>query len=262
MFPKIIASDIDGTLVPEGAKSLGERTLSLIEEYLDKGGIFVASSGRQLENMRDLFGPVKDRISYICYSGGLCLHNKEVVYERFLEPAFARELMLDIENTDGCEAMASVRGAELISDKEPRLYTFLTESIGAYAEVAADLSERSEGVYKVSLYQHEGVTDRDLWKARYIGQCNVLNSGRVWIDFIPHGVNKGAALDALLKRLGLSPDDCVAFGDNENDRGMLMTAGCPIVMKTAPDEIKALGRYVTDSVDKTLEKLLGKGSGR
>ena len=259
-FPKLIASDIDGTLVPEGARALNADTLRLIEEYIGRGGIFVASSGRQLENMQELFAPIRDRISYICYSGGLCLHGGDAVYERYIEPSLARELIEAIESADGCEAMASARGAELISAKEPRMYTFLTESVGAYTRVVPDLSDRSEGVYKVSLYQHDGVTDRDLWKERYSDRCSVLNSGKVWIDFIPHGVSKGAALTALLGILDISPDDCVAFGDNENDRGMLQAVGCPIVMSTAPDEIKALGKYVTDSVDEVLKTICRGGS--
>ena len=255
-FPKLIASDLDGTLMTEGSHDLSERAIDLIEEYLDRGGVFVAASGRQYENMRDLFGRVSDRIAYICYSGGLCLSGGEVVYSRCIEPELAGELIPDIEAEPGCAAMLSVRGSEIISPKEPRLYSFLTDSIGAYADIVPDLTAIADGIYKISLYNHDECIDRDRWKADYSDRCSVLVSGRVWIDFIPTGVHKGTALEALISRMGISPDDCVAFGDNENDSGMLKLVGCPVAMASSAPHIRALGKYTTDSVENALEKIL------
>ena len=255
-FPKLIASDLDGTLLLEGTRTVSDRALELICAYLDRGGIFVAASGRQLENILDVLSPVRERIGAICYSGGLCLYRGEEVYRRTIDPALAADLICDIENTEGCEAMLSVRGAELITPKEPAMYRYLTESVGAYVTVTDDLCGVREGFFKVSLYQKDGRIDRDYWKEKYGGSCTVLNSGSVWMDFIPTGVNKGAALGALLKKLNIAPQDCVAFGDNENDKAMLQLVGCPVVMRHAADELKAISMHITDTVEDMLEQIL------
>ena len=255
-YPKLIASDLDGTLMKEGSGEISSRAIELIGEYLDRGGFFVAASGRQYENMRDLFGPLSDRIAYICYSGGLCLSGGEPVYSRCIGPELSQELIADIEACDGCAAMLSVRGSEIISPKEPRLYSFLTDSIGAYADIIPDLRSVSGEIYKISLYKHDEGIDHGYWKARYSSRCNVLVSGRVWIDFIPSGIDKGTALEALIGRLDIPPEDCVAFGDNENDSGMLRLVGCPVAMSSSAPHIRALGKYTADSVEDALEKIL------
>lgn len=255
-LPKLIASDLDGTLLLEGTRTVSDKALSLIREYLDRGGVFVASSGRQLENLYDIFSPIRERIGYVCYSGGLCLYRGETVYERTVDPELVDELTKEIENTPNCEAMLSVRGTELVSPKEPQMYRYLTESVGAYTTVTDDLLTVRDGVYKVSLYNKYGTMDRLYWKEKYGARCDVLNSGSVWIDFMPSGVDKGSALNALLEKLGIEPQDCAAFGDNENDAGMLRLVGLPIVMRHAADSVRALGRLTTDTVEDALEKML------
>ena len=255
-LPKLIASDLDGTLLLEGTRHLSGRALSLIRAYLDRGGIFVASSGRQLENLYDIFAPIRERIGYVCYSGGLCLYRGKEIYERYVDPVLAEELIRDIEGTSDCDAMVSVRGTELISKKEPQMYRYLTGSVGAYVTVTDDLTGVRDGIYKVSLYNKTGSIDRAYWKDKYGARCDVLNSGSVWIDFMPAGVDKGTALGALLDRLSIDPADCVAFGDNENDKGMLQLAGCPIVMSHASESIRSVGKHTTDTVEDALEKIL------
>lgn len=47
------------------------------------------------------------------------------------------------------------------------------------------------------------------------------------LEIMAGGVNKGVALSSLLERLGLTPADCLAFGDNLNDTEMLDLAGRP-----------------------------------
>ena len=51
------------------------------------------------------------------------------------------------------------------------------------------------------------------------------------------GVNKGAALTALLETLQLRPAECLAFGDNLNDTEMLNLVGEAQVMANAHPEL-------------------------
>lgn len=255
-FPKLIASDLDGTLLLEGTRILSDRALSLITEYIDRGGVFIAASGRQYENIRDIFSPICDRIGYICYSGGLCLYQGETIYERCIGSELAADMIPAIENTDDCEVMLSVRGAELISPKEPEMYRYLTEDVGAYTTVTDRLSTIRDGIYKISLFNKSGKIDRDYWKAKYGHRCEALDSGSVWMDFLPTGVNKGTALKALLDRLQISPADCIAFGDNENDKGMLQLVGCPVVMNHADASLRSIAQLTTNTVENVLERIL------
>ena len=62
---KLIASDIDGTLVKDGTLAIDREYMEVIGRLLDKGIIFVACSGPQYRTERKLLAPVADRMLYI-----------------------------------------------------------------------------------------------------------------------------------------------------------------------------------------------------
>ena len=76
---KLIASDLDGTLLQKGAQTVSRQAIELIEKLLDNGIHFTAASGRQYNNLRRLFAPFADRISYIAENGSLCIHNGQML---------------------------------------------------------------------------------------------------------------------------------------------------------------------------------------
>ena len=51
---KLIASDLDGTLLHNGAQELSPYTIDLVHRITEKGIHFVAASGRQYDNTRQL----------------------------------------------------------------------------------------------------------------------------------------------------------------------------------------------------------------
>lgn len=71
---KLIASDLDGTLLQDGTQELTPRAISLIHSLTQKGIHFVAASGRQYTNERIVFDKIKDEISYIGENGSICMH--------------------------------------------------------------------------------------------------------------------------------------------------------------------------------------------
>lgn len=56
-------------------------------------------------------------------------------------------------------------------------------------------------------------------------------SGAAWIDFTV--ADKGMAIEAVARRLGIGKDEMMAFGDNFNDVEMLEAVGRPCLMETA-----------------------------
>ena len=66
---KLVASDIDGTLVPEGTTSINPEFYEIIRKLKEKGILFVGASGRQYSSMRALLDPVFDDIIFISGNG-------------------------------------------------------------------------------------------------------------------------------------------------------------------------------------------------
>jgi Cof subfamily protein (haloacid dehalogenase superfamily) len=65
----------------------------------------------------------------------------------------------------------------------------------------------------------------------------------------PHGVNKYEGLRVVLERLGIAPEETMAFGDWFNDEPMLDRVGYPVVMGNAVPEMRKPNYHVTDTND-------------
>mgnify|MGYP001536952521 FL=1 len=63
---KFIASDLDGTLLLNGAQKVSQELIPLIKRLNDNGIIFCAASGRQYPNMTKLFAPVASEAFWRC----------------------------------------------------------------------------------------------------------------------------------------------------------------------------------------------------
>ena len=66
---KLIATDIDGTLVKDGTLDINPEYMTVIKKLAEKGVTFVACSGRQFSSEQQLFAPVKDKIFFISDGG-------------------------------------------------------------------------------------------------------------------------------------------------------------------------------------------------
>ena len=69
------------------------------------------------------------------------------------------------------------------------------------------------------------------------------------VDMIAKGGGKDESIRRYLQEWGLTREECIAFGDGENDIGMLKYAGIGVAMGNAEDCVKEVADYVTDGVD-------------
>ena len=58
---KLIASDLDGTILRNGAQSVEPSTIKAIEQLVNKGMYFAPASGRQIVSLKRLFAPFLKR---------------------------------------------------------------------------------------------------------------------------------------------------------------------------------------------------------
>ena len=59
--------------------------------------------------------------------------------------------------------------------------------------------------------------------------------------------SKTNAIQLLIEKYGIRQDEIIAIGDNYNDKSMIEFAGMGIAMGNAPDEIKKVANYITDT---------------
>ena len=78
-------------------------------------------------------------------------------------------------------------------------------------------------------------------------QLEIHRSKNEYLEIVNRAATKAQAIQFMEKRLGVSADEVIAFGDNYNDLDMLRYAGYSVAMGNAPDDIKAQVRHVTAS---------------
>lgn len=61
----------------------------------------------------------------------------------------------------------------------------------------------------------------------------------------PLRAGKQQAFAATLARYGLTPAQCMAFGDSDNDIGLLTAAGIGVAMEAGTDGARAAADFVT-----------------
>lgn len=258
---KLVASDLDGTLLLDGAQELPEDIFPLIRKMSEMGILFVAASGRQYNNIKRLFQPVASDIAFICENGALSVRNEKLLYEDFLD----KDLMLDIirtaEETEGFEFSCSTKDFHYIMPKTEHFRNLLLNVVKVDCREVKSVSEITEPCVKMAVYEKSGVTEEAIryWRERFGHRCRVVTSGFAWIDFIPFEISKAKGIRKFQEVLQISPDECIAFGDEYNDIEMLHAVKYGFAMSHAKEGVRAQAHYETDRVQTVLERLIAAG---
>ena len=248
---KLIASDLDGTLLPP-TKILPEETFSLIKKYHSLGGVFCPASGRQLPNLLKLFEQVKDYIAIIAENGGLVWYKGEIIFSDPTPTADVKRALDIIRAEEDLYPVISCIDCAYIEDDDERFTTIFRKSYCSYKKVdnLDDVLDKVTAL-KISVWDAQLAAEHGgkVLPPKIHGLRTIV-SGRDWLDVSVAGANKGKALKALMAKLNVDRCDCAAFGDHMNDLEMLMASGKPYVTANAFPALKAkIGEEIPSNAD-------------
>lgn len=261
---KLIASDIDGTLLVEGHDELNPEIFEVIRELKKRGVLFAAASGRQYQSVRQLFAPVANEIIFICENGSNVICREYEMSSTVLDRKNAEELIHYIRTLPDCYLTASTKEAMYVEDQEEDFLRLLREGYHNEIRVTPDVLAEDIEIIKISFYREAGVREIapeviEIWKDRF----NTVVAGEPWIDFMDYGADKGKALESVQRLLHISREETMAFGDNYNDLGMLAAAGESYAVANARTAVREAAKHLAeentrDGVLKVLKGLLEK----
>lgn len=258
---KVIASDIDGTLLPEGATQLDSHIFDLILKLKEQGIHFIAASGRQLESQQLLFAPIKDDISYISENGAICLYNGMRHTISQFDPNLARRIIDELEKCPNCKVTISTSRTQYIKSGDDEFYTHMSEYLKYQTTPIDSFYDIPEPIVKIAFLDtethHESYAH---FKALFEKEIRVATAGNLWVDFIPFHSSKGIALKFILEQMQVSPSETISFGDQLNDLEMLSFTGTSYAMSHGQPAAKECATHVVDTVEEILEELLLKKS--
>ena len=254
---QLIASDIDGTLLLNGSQAIDPEIFNLIHQLQQKDILFMAASGREYTNLRDLFSPVADDIAYLCLNGCITFYKGECISKEVMDTELARKLITTIQNDSNAEVLVSGEKTCYITPKNQSYYEHLTNTVKNHVTIVDDLLNITEPYTKISAYFKDGVYEH---YQDYVDMFNkkitVQIGGKCWLDCAPKDVNKSTGFLKLLSYLNIPAENTVMFGDNDNDKQILQACGYPIAMETAVPSIYKLIPTHVSSVNEGIRSIL------
>ena len=253
---KLVASDIDGTLLTEGMTQLNPEIYDIIRKLKQKNIHFVVASGRQLDSQKIIFAPVSDEISYISENGAICMHEGEKYVISELDHEFAMRIIEEVEKRPNCKLAISTPSTQYIKSNDDAFYEHMCKHLKYNITTINSFQDITEPIVKIAFL--DSVTTQESYEHfhnLFGKEIKIANAGNLWIDFIPFDSNKGTALNFLLNKLNLTPSQAVSFGDQQNDQEMLELTGLSYAMAHSKPEIQSRATHTTSSVEKTLCEL-------
>lgn len=253
-----VFSDIDGTLLND-RHQITPKTIAAIQRITQQGIPFIPVSARPPLAITPYTQQLNTNQVIICYSGALIL-------DRDLNPLYSISIdEADLELLD--QQLQSF--SHLSINYYVNTLWFSNELANTWTQQEAEITglqamqktEKLTNVHKVLVM---GEADEILClEARLkplFPQLSIHRSKAEYLEIMNRNATKSAAIRFMRKRLEIAAEQIVAFGDNFNDLDMLQYVGFSVAMANAPDEIKAVAKYVTasnndDGIALVLDKL-------
>ena len=236
---RLVASDIDGTLLPYGEREIPQEVFAQIDRLWDRGILFCPTSGRQYTSMRRLFAPAADKLPFVCENGAVVYGPGSpgpVLSRTVMERDRAVALCREIVDHPGWEVLISGADTSYLCPKYGEILP-LMESKGNNIVLVPCPEEVPEDIVKIAAFCPTGTAELEAVLAPRWGQLfHAAVAGKEWLDFTL--ADKGTGLVALCAGLGVGLDEVMAFGDNFNDVSMLSRVGRPYLMENAAAELK------------------------
>ena len=247
--PKLVALDVDGTLVDwgDGGETMSPAVRDAVLRAGAAGAHLVISTGRSVPG-------VLDAVDLLGLDNGVAVASNGAVTFSY-QPVE----VLDVVTFDARETvkllLEQVPDAHVAVEEIGRGYrinkAFPEGEIGGEMVVQSVEELVAEPVTRVIIRSpDQSVEDfADLAERLGLHGINYYVGYTAWLDLAPQGVSKATGLESVARRLGVAQADVLALGDGHNDVEMLEWAGRGVAMGQSPTSVQDAADDVTESVE-------------
>lgn len=268
---KVIAMDLDGTALNH-QKQLTERTRAAIQNAAKSGIQIVVATGRTFSSLAPEVlampeitcaitsnGAVVNRIP----DGAVLLHNypnPETVSEI---AGMIQEEKIDTEVCTGGQAYIGQSYYDrVLEGKTNRDVQYVKTTRHPVSDIYQFLLEHRVAIENINL-NFKTLEEKQQWQQRFQKLPGVTPTSSFLFNVELGGAttSKAHALQALLDEWQMTSQQVMAFGDSENDLGMIQMAGIGVAMANGMEEVKQAADLLAESneedgVAKIIEQLI------
>ncbi|WP_106179377.1 HAD family hydrolase [Prauserella shujinwangii] len=266
--PRLIASDVDGTLLTP-LEHLTDRTVDVVSRAADDGVPVILVSGRPprwIPHVAEQAGLT----GYAVCANGAVLYDigddRVLDVHGLLDPVLLHDVAEALEHAlPGCRLAAERVGTSAVDPGVPN-FVIEPDYHNPWGDGEGSTATRAEVLGHAAvklLVSHRHMTSDEMARAARTvldGTVDItFSSGGGLIELAAHGVTKATGLAAVAQRLGIDRERTISFGDMPNDLEMLRWSGHGVAVANAHPEVLAVADEVTapnseDGVAQVLER--------
>ncbi|MFD5389669.1 HAD family hydrolase [Streptomyces sp. NPDC127074] len=259
---RLVATDLDGTLLRPD-HTVSARTRAALAAATAAGAAHIVVTGRTVPVARHILDDLGYQGLAVCGQGAQLYHAGEhrLLTSVTLDRQVALLALEKIEAEIGPLSLAAARDGldgEVLFGEGYRM-----DHEGMPLVPFTDPAELwSQPISKLYI-QHAELGDDALADAARTaagGLVGVTMAGTGLVELLPLGLTKATGLSLAARRLGMTADDAIAFGDMPNDIPMFGWAKHAVAMANAHRDLKAVAHEITasnteDGIAVVLERL-------
>jgi len=245
--PRLIALDIDGTIARMGENEIAPAVRAAIARAVGHGAHVVLSTGRTLVGARRVIEALDLPDAVVLCSNGAVWWDgavNAVVKRTAFDTGVLVAKLTDL--LPGAAYAAELVGeGNLVLGPWPDGHLWGVRRFVEFDEFVALPTPRLVAFWADHTPEEMALRVMDV---SVPGVEWTIDHHVPWLTAVPAGVTKGAELEALRVRLGVSADDTLAIGDGSNDVEMLRWAALGVAMGQAPAVVQEAADTVTGTI--------------
>lgn len=254
---KILASDIDGTLVIDN--EIRQTTLEGIKALKAKGYHFVLCTGRDFDNTKAIFLKYQLEIDGLVLCNGALVLDKNLkpYYEKGIDEKIVKEIYDTFTPLEGYY-LGLGNGYETYIDKWPEGIDKMNFKIHKVAP--SEIAMRFPEIKLISVI----ATGKDISEVEAIknklndkyGDYIVAYRNQVYIDIVPVGCSKAMGIEKIANQLKSHEEDVYVIGDSWNDLSMFEKYKHSFTFDYAEEALKGYTKHTVKHIDDCIKHII------
>ena len=264
---KLIATDLDGTLLSPGGRTVSERNLAVLSKAAEMGVKVIVCTGRMFMGGQRFAQLIPGDQPVIAVNGAVIRMSRSLEYLRrvSIPAAELADVMkyLRNEHISPWFYYGDICYAEAVTERLEEL----VNRTGVTARIVNPLESLTEACPEkvLSVGSPEMVAAlQDKLSRAFEGRLYVTRSSPGQLEIMSPESTKGRALEMLAQHFGIRKEEVIAFGDNLNDIELFSGAGIKVAMGNGEQCLKERADIIAPSnadsgVGQIVEKLVLEG---
>ena len=269
---KVIAMDLDGTALNH-KKQLTERTRTAIQNAAKSGIQIVVATGRTFSSLAPEVLAMPEITCAITSNGAVVnrIPDGAVLLHNYPNPETVSEIAGMIQgekiDTEVCTGGQAYIGQSyydrVLEGKTNRDVQYVKTTRHPVPDIYQFLLEHRVAIENINL-NFKTLEEKQQWQQRFQKLPGVTPTSSFLFNVELGGAttSKAHALQALLDEWQMTSQQVMAFGDSENDLGMIQLAGIGVAMANGMEEVRQAADILAESneedgVAKIIEQLMG-----